>query len=257
MSDISKNPLPLQPVPHPETDVLLFGAGKVSFAWNFTRKVPFWFLYYNPEPGSCLKFEDCTIHPDEKMLILIPPDTPFRSSSTKPFKHLYIHFTAGRPFSLVTPGVITMPPVCPELLQSLFDQPETPMRPAAIYALVYCALSAIPANRFIEDSPMVDDRIQRALSLINRGIDNQKLCAAIGMSASNFQRKFKQATGMSPQHYAMQLRLEKARCALSGSNDPIDKIAIDCGFADRYAFSKAFKKYTGVSPAKYRLGKDF
>ena len=103
---------------------------------------------------------------------------------------------------------------------------------------------------------MVDDRIQRALSLINRGIDNQKLCAAIGMSTSNFQRKFKQVTGMSPQHYAMQLRLEKARCALSGNGDSIEKIALDCGFADRYAFSKAFKKYTGISPAKYRQRKE-
>ena len=63
-------------------------------------------------------------------------------------------------------------------------------------------------------------------------------------------------TGMSPQHYAMQLRLEKARCALSANSDSIDKIALDCGFADRYAFSKAFKKYTGISPAKYRQKKD-
>ena len=254
MSKISKNPEQLQPVPQPETDVLLFGAGKVNFAWNFTRQAPFWFLYYNPEPGACLKFDDCTVYPDEKMMILIPPDTPFRSSSTKPFKHLYIHFTAGRPFSLVTPGVITMPPVCPEILQSLLDQPS--MRPAAIYAIVYSALASIPPDRFVEDSPMVDDRIQRALSLINRGIDNQKLCATIGMSTSNFQRKFKQVTGMSPQHYAMQLRLEKARCALSGNGDSIEKIALDCGFADRYAFSKAFKKYTGISPAKYRQRKE-
>ena len=37
------------------------------------------------------------------------------------------------------------------------------------------------------------------------------------------------------------------------SDDEISAIAENCGFADRYAFSKAFKKYTGVSPAKYRM----
>ena len=50
----------------------------------------------------------------------------------------------------------------------------------------------------------------------------------------------------------MELRLEKARCQLGAGELPINEIAADCGFSDRYAFSKAFRKYTGISPGKYR-----
>ena len=72
------------------------------------------------------------------------------------------------------------------------------------------------------------------------------------MSQSNFQRLFRLETGFSPKHYELELRLEKARCRLGSPEKSINEIAEECGFSDRYAFSKAFRKYAGISPARYR-----
>jgi transcriptional regulator GlxA family with amidase domain len=33
----------------------------------------------------------------------------------------------------------------------------------------------------------------------------------------------------------------------------IDEIAGKCGFADRYHFSKSFRKYFGLPPAEFRM----
>lgn len=252
MAEIVKNPPQLQPVALPEAEILLFGRGRVNFAWNFTRKAPFWFLYCNPEPGACLEFSGRRICPGAGEIILIPPGTPFRSSCLQPFEHLYIHFTAGRPYSQVKPEVIIMDSsVAGTLLDRIFQDDAPPA--TAVYGLLFSVLAAIPESCFTAEDREFDDRIQRAMGMINRGASNMKMCTAVGMSISNFQRRFKQETGISPRRYAMQLRLEKARCALAYSDDEISVIAENCGFADRYAFSKAFKKYTGVSPAKYRM----
>ena len=97
MSNIIKNPDPINPVALPQAEIFLFGRGQVNFSWKFTRKVPFWFLYYNSEPGAVLKFQDREIRPDGRQIILIPPYTAFTSSCETAFDHLYIHFTVGRP----------------------------------------------------------------------------------------------------------------------------------------------------------------
>ena len=253
MSKIIKNPKKFDPVSPPDAKIFLYGRGQVNFSWKFTRKVPVWFLYYNSEPGAVLKFQDREIRPDGRQIILIPPCTAFTSSCEAAFEHLYIHFTVGRPYSLVKPGVLTFDrAVCGTL--NLLLETEEPS-PAAVYALVFSVMAAIPKDRFSEGEQTVDDRIQRAMSFLDQGLCNEEISHEIGMSQSNFLRTFRQMTGFSPQHYAMELRLEKARCQLLASETSIHAIAADCGFSDRYAFSKAFRKYIGISPARYRISK--
>ena len=250
MSKIIKNPKQIVPVPLPKAEIFLYGRGQVSFNWNFTREVPFWFLYYNAEPGAVLKFPDRELRPAGKEIILIPPYTPFISSCEASFEHIYVHFTVGTPYSQVKPGVMVFDKsICGSL--SYLLKTENPS-PAAVYAFLFSALAAIPEERFASREKPVDDRIQRAMSLLNRGLDNGEICRRIGMSQSNFLKAFRRETGFSPHQYSMELRLEKARCRLGAGELSINAIAADCGFSDRYAFSKAFRKYAGVAPGRYR-----
>ena len=250
MLKITKNPDQFAPVPRPDAEIFLYGRGQVSFAWNFKRKDPFWFLYCNSEPGACLKFEDRTLRPADKEIILIPPNTPFQSSCESPFEHLYIHFHVGRPYSRVLPGVMVFDQSTCGTLDFLFK--EEKYSDAAVYALLYAALAAIPEDRFATEEQTVDDRLQRAIMMLAKNNSNDEICRSIGMSGSNFQRFFKEKTGISPQAYAMKMRLEKACYQLACGGSDINSIAAECGFSDRYAFSKAFKKYIGTSPAQYR-----
>ena len=55
--------------------------------------------------------------------------------------------------------------------------------------------------------------------------------------------------------YLNRMRVEKACRFLTETNIPLSEISASCGFEDQSWFSKIFKNYTGMNPAKYRYKK--
>jgi transcriptional regulator GlxA family with amidase domain len=74
----------------------------------------------------------------------------------------------------------------------------------------------------------------------------------VGMSARNFKRRFKIATGDTPIVYIQKLRIEAAKKALEFETDRIDDIAAIVGYDDIGFFRKLFVRHTGISPTDYR-----
>lgn len=72
----------------------------------------------------------------------------------------------------------------------------------------------------------------------------------IKRSPSYVTHKFKEIYGESFHDYLNYLRMEKARNLLK--NHSIDQTYAQCGFKNRYHFSKVFKKMMGVTPKKYQ-----
>ena len=57
---------------------------------------------------------------------------------------------------------------------------------------------------------------------------------------------------MTPKRYLLSLRMEQAREKLLHSDLPLEEIAEQTGYADRFHFSKAFRNFYGEPPASYR-----
>lgn len=72
------------------------------------------------------------------------------------------------------------------------------------------------------------------------------------MSRSHFSRAFKQSTGLSPQDWVLNLRIETAQRMLSQSNRSLTEIGQDCGFCDQAHFTRTFNRLVGVSPNRWR-----
>ena len=83
-------------------------------------------------------------------------------------------------------------------------------------------------------------------------IDFRKLADIAGYSYDRFRHLFKKSTGLSPNQYILQKRLNAAKQRLADTTLKISDIAVACGFSDFSQFSACFKKYIGVSPGKYR-----
>lgn len=70
---------------------------------------------------------------------------------------------------------------------------------------------------------------------------------------SKLRKDFKRITGQSPNQYQLNLKLEKAKELLNGTNLSISEIAYQTGFESVFYFSKLFKAKNNVSPKAYRV----
>jgi transcriptional regulator GlxA family with amidase domain len=73
-----------------------------------------------------------------------------------------------------------------------------------------------------------------------------------GLAPRTFVRRFKAATGYAPLDYVQSLRIEEAKQMLETSDQPVDAVAAEAGYAEPAAFRRIFKRLTGVTPSQYR-----
>ncbi|MBU4440767.1 MAG: AraC family transcriptional regulator [Acetobacterium sp.] len=78
------------------------------------------------------------------------------------------------------------------------------------------------------------------------------LARKMGLSPSQFSRRFKQETGSAPMDFFLALRIKKAQKLLRSGSKNMTEIAQDCGFSSTAHFSSAFKKYNKLSPSNYQ-----
>jgi transcriptional regulator GlxA family with amidase domain len=80
----------------------------------------------------------------------------------------------------------------------------------------------------------------------------ESLAARTAMSARNFARVFRRATGLTPAGFVEQARLQKARELLELSVLPVERIASACGYRSADVLARALQRRLGVGPMDYR-----
>ena len=80
----------------------------------------------------------------------------------------------------------------------------------------------------------------------------KRLAGANGMSHRQLNRRFEEATGLTPQQFMVRSRIEKACEMLREGDLPISEVAYDWGFCDQSAFTAKFRKRMTLTPKKYR-----
>jgi AraC-like DNA-binding protein len=101
-----------------------------------------------------------------------------------------------------------------------------------------------------------DPNIGRALSAFHRRPGEawsvSTLSAMAGLSRTVFFERFSTLTGVSPARYMRQWRIRLAATRLKAGARSIGEIADQVGYGSDAAFSRAFKRDTGVSPGAIR-----
>jgi AraC family transcriptional regulator len=72
------------------------------------------------------------------------------------------------------------------------------------------------------------------------------------LSPYHFSRSFKQATGVGPQRYVIQRRVERAKRLLCQTHQPLALIAQEAGFIDQSHLTQTFRREIGVTPGRFR-----
>lgn len=99
--------------------------------------------------------------------------------------------------------------------------------------------------------------LSRLLTIVNAQIDEgnvnvDNIAAELCMSTSQFRRRLITLTNVTPQVYIINIRMQKARHLLDNSPEMnIAEIALRCGYDEKANFTRAFKKFYGMTPSDY------
>ncbi len=246
---------------------------------------PYWRVYHNRQEGATMFWKDERFDLKPDKIYLIAPNTPYSSClngqkiptqgfhfegeritqnnlNSNHIQHLFIHFNLGIPYDNIAPGIIeiNVNEVIKRQLKVIKEQlllnavEFSFFSNLTIRALVNELLCAIPKEQWLSVSQ--DSRIMKVLGFIEenmeKNLSNEELAQIVGLATNSFTRLFKQEMNITAQRYVRQKRIDKACILLHHSDQSIERMAENCGFADRYHFSRIFKLITGQSPVSYR-----
>jgi AraC family transcriptional regulator len=78
------------------------------------------------------------------------------------------------------------------------------------------------------------------------------LAELVGLSLYHFARAFTQSFGVPPHRYHMARRMDRARDLLQMPALSVTQIGIQIGFRETSSFTRAFRRFTGLTPTEYR-----
>jgi len=228
--------------------------------WNFSHvSVPTWRFYWNPEPGAWIRSRGVTAKLVPEIAVLIPPNTPFSTGSEKPFAHLFAHFTLPEGCQAVENRVTILDAreILPPGIAGRLETFSGNQLRAALCAVVYAAFSLLPEDFVVYGRAVPDFSLfRRATKLLDGdpacASSCTELAAKCGTTVSTLHRQFIKAAGVPVRTWLLNRRMENASRMLLYENLSIKETADRLGYADRYHFSKVFKKYFGTSPALFR-----
>ena len=78
------------------------------------------------------------------------------------------------------------------------------------------------------------------------------ICAEMNMSRTSFYNKMKALTGIPPNEFIRNIRMQEAAILLKTQRYTVAEVSDRMGFADPKYFADAFKKFYGVPPSVYK-----
>ena len=195
---------------------------------------------FNLKPGQCF-----LIHPGEI--------TFYQSDKDDPWTYIWIHFNTELSSFNKLPYIIESSHLKNVFERIYKEHSFSDEFPALTISKVWEVINGLCEN-FTENN--VTNYTKRAIEIIKAqymyDLSVQKIADQINLDRSYFTNVFKKDTGISPQRYLIQYRMQKALHLLKCEKYSVSVIANSVGYSDLFTFSRSFKKFFGVAPQKYK-----
>lgn len=254
--------------------LLTFDIIKISQSWaTVNNRSSFWRLYLNSDSTASVLCGQQEYNISSGHFHIIPAWTKFSCRNTDTTGHFYVHFDLmGIPGTLIRkywPKPVKLQPKISysKITQDIeIDRNGLSLQTQAqIKKLTYSALNELfkstPPDKMVELQRDIQghshftDLLEHIDSNLSQPLENSNLAHKCHMSQGHFIRSFTKAFNQSPAKYVQERRIARASELLSFTDMPIDNVSEECGFKNRFHFSRIFKDIIGLPPAAYKLQK--
>lgn len=205
-----------------------------------------------------------------KQAFIIPPGVPgyYEADTSNPWTYIWIQFHGPKAAEMLEKAGITgkSPIFTPngsyqdieECLWNIINEPDAEYAcMGRLYEffqlLIYHSSQAPKAGEKTDSSLEYVHRVIHYISeKYSEPIHIQEIADYCGLDRAYLSKLFKGATGLTPQRYLINYRIDKAKQLLKNTNLPIQHVSYSVGYSDPLAFSKFFRQETGTSPTEYR-----
>lgn len=213
----------------------------------------YWLLHYVVSGKGIFRLKNKTYYVNPGEIFSIPPHEEYfyQADRDDPWEYIWIGFSASSPLPIDMDPIIRCPAAEKIFLNMKKAENMDIGRCAYLSGMLWELMSTLLENTVFHYS----DYVKKALEYINKEFSSNitigEIADRININRSYLFTLFRKETGLSPQKYLYNLRMEHARTLLVDYDKLPTEVAFSIGYTDISQFSKAFKKYYGVSPRKY------
>ena len=153
-------------------------------------------------------------------------------------------------------------PLLTQIVTSLVQEIEGGSADRILVESLGTAMFIRIARHFVGNLPLPTsgglspERLQRVRDYVEAHLDDDLSLTVLAdiacLSPYHFSRSFKRATGVGPQRYVIQRRVERAKLLLRQTHQPLAMIAQEAGFTDQSHLTAMFRSEMGVTPGRFR-----
>ena len=242
----------------PGLNPLAYGQEKCAPGFRVDVPRPYWLLHFVLSGKGHFSTGSATyeVHPSQ-IFVIRPHQTHVYTADEKdPWHYLWVCFDSDIDLSeLLDVDVITAP-ACGSIFSACLeatglDSGKREFLSGKLWELV-SALRRLREGSAERLSPYVVGAKRYIEQNYMKGIKVTDIARALNLDRSYFSTVFRRETGMSPQQYLAEYRLERAAHRLVAEGDSVASAAYLSGYGDIVNFSRRFKAHFGTAPSKYR-----
>lgn len=213
-----------------------------------------WLLHYVVSGSGIFIRDSVTYKVTKGDIFVIRPfeETYYEADKADPWSYIWVGFTSDGLLDDVFGKPVISLPGAGKIFQDMRRCSELENGRSAFLTSRIWELVA----RVLDLGSIKNSHIDKALSFMHseyaNGITVSSVAKHLNLDRTYFSVLFKNETGVSPVDYLSELKLNKAAELMSVYGKSPTTAATSSGYLDYCHFSRAFKKYFGVSPKKYR-----